>query len=310
MIIDDIFINSNNFVVAISGGSDSLCLTMLANDFAVKNGAKMCAVFVDHMLRKESSSEILPIIDILKENNINYAILQWKHDQINGNLENKARIARYDLLYQYCLKNGYNTIVTGHHLLDNWETFFMRLSKGSGLTGLASIQNERKLKNIAIIRPLLQYSPQDIKETLLKKFNITTFVIDSMNFDTKYERVKWRNLYKNLAEYGLDMQHIGQTINRLQLAEHCLTKIAEQYFKICFNGNFIIKNIFNKLHLEIKMRIIKMIVSKDIVSYSLLKRYAILISKNNFKRFNICGYIFSNGKNIKVHKESRKNRNL
>ena len=305
MIIENIHITSKRFITAISGGSDSLCLTMLANDFAIANNAKMCAVFVNHMLREESSREIEDTIAVLQKYNINYHVLYWHHDNITGSIENKARIARYQLLYQYCKDQGYDAIVTGHHKLDNWETFFMRLSKGSGLTGLTAIKNERYLHDIKIIRPLLHYYPNDMKETLNKKFGITKFVHDSMNDDLKYERVRWRRSYDDLAKYGIDADSIEKTVERLQLSDDCLNEVAKKYYLICFNGQYIIKNIFKILHLEIRMRILKMITKSDIISYELLKRAATLFVQSDFTSFNMCGYVFSNGKNIKVQKENR-----
>ena len=40
----------------------------------------------------------------------------------------------------YCKKNKIKTILTAHNLEDQVETFFIRLSRGSGLKGLSSMK--------------------------------------------------------------------------------------------------------------------------------------------------------------------------
>ncbi len=148
----------NNFVVGLSGGADSLCLTLLINEYVKIHNYKLVACIVDHKLRKESSTEILPIIEILKNNNIEYKVLVWEHNNINTKIELLARQARYELLYNFCKTINCNCLCTAHHALDQWETFFMRLSRGSGIRGLSSISQISNYKDIKLLRPLLHLS--------------------------------------------------------------------------------------------------------------------------------------------------------
>ena len=299
----------HNFVVALSGGADSLCLTLLLNKFCQNNNYKIAACIVDHKLRPESSSELIPIIKILEDNDIEHKIMVWQHSDITGSIELKARKARYELLLEYCGSRQSNCLCTAHHGLDQWETFFMRLSRGSGLKGLTGIHTITNMQNIKILRPLLKFRPEDIKQTLIEQFGYNNYVRDSMNYDKKYERVRWRQSYELLSKY-LDIKHINLSITRLQRANDCINEVTKQYFEMLFDGTCLKLNEFSKLHLELQCRILEMIVryfnpNKQIISYDLLERMAQKITSN--KTVNFCSLIFKySKKNIKIFKEGHR----
>ncbi len=305
----------NNFVVGLSGGADSLCLTLLMNEYVKANNYKLVACIVDHKLREESSTEILPIIEILKSNNIEYEVLVWEHGNINTRIELQARQARYNLLYQFCKSIGGNCLCTAHHALDQWETFFMRLSRGSGIRGLSSINDISNFKDIKLLRPLLYFTPQDIKDTLKYRFGITKYVIDSMNYDTKFERVKWRQSYDILSsdKYNLSIQNVNQSIDRIQRANDCIDSILLENIDKIYNNNYLNLKLFKKQHIEMKIRILHYIVTvffpeKQIISYSLLERMAHEIVSDNFNAVNFCHLVFRRDKtkNVKVYIENRR----
>ena len=303
------------WVVGLSGGANSLCLTLLSHEYAKCRDINLYACIVDHKLRPESSTEILPTIEILKQNSINYKVFTWEHsEEITGSIEQKARKARYEFLYQYCQETGANILMTAHHALDQWETFFMRLSRGSALKGLASIQPVSKFKDILLARPLLHFSPEDIKETLKQRFGITDYVKDPSNNQDIYERVRWRKAYNELScKYGLGIDNINKTIERLQNANDCLGEMANTYLSELFDGEYINIQKYKKLRLELRIRVLEKVIHKmsanknHIVSYSLLQRLAENICISNFTAMNISGLIFKRDrtKNVKVFRENR-----
>ena len=308
----------NKFVIGLSGGADSLCLTLLMNEYAQNNNCQIIACIVDHKLRPESSTEILPIIEILKHNNINYKVLVWEHGNINTRIEMQARQARYNLLYNFCKSIGYDCLCTAHHALDQWETFFMRLSRGSGIRGLASISPISNFKDIKLLRPLLHFTPQEIKDTLKYKFNITEYVKDSMNYDTKFEREKWRQSYALLAssKYNLSINNVNQSIDRIQSANDCLDYILSENISKIYSNNYLNLKLFKQQHIEMQIRILRYIVNvffpeKQIISYELLERMVRNIIAPNFNAINFCHLIFKRDKtkNVKVYIEQRRNNN-
>ena len=305
--------NEKIWVIGLSGGADSLCLTLLANKYCIENNIELIACFVDHKLRPESSIEIIPIINILNEKNIKYKVLVWHHDEIiEHNIEKKARDARYKLLYDFCKEIGSNVLLTAHHALDQWETFFMRISKGSSLKGLSCIQPISLKHDIILARPLLSFLPDDIKETLAKTFKILDFVKDPSNEDAKYERVRWRKAYSVLSnQYKLDAQNINKTVKRIQSANNCLNELADKFINENFIENHIIINKYKELPDELKIRILNRIITKiqrkEIISYSLLERVSNNICQKEFIATNIAGLILKKDrtKNIKIYRETR-----
>lgn len=305
--------DSHKYVIGLSGGADSLCLTLFMSEYAKFSQKEIFACIVDHKLRPESSTEIIPIIDILKERKINYKVLTWEHEKITGSIENKARIARYDLLYDYCKELDSEYLMTAHHALDQWETFFMRLSKGSSLKGLSAIKPVSIFKDIKLIRPMLNFSPDDIRETLSKRFGISNYVKDPSNDSFEFERVRWRKSYKILSEtYKLDLENIGRSIKRLQSANECLNELAENFAKEVFDGYYIDIKKFKNLHFELRIRVLNLIIDqflnkKKIISYSLLIRVCKQICKTDFVATNLSGLILRRDKtkNVKIYKEER-----
>ena len=313
--IEKLMITGHTWVVGLSGGADSLCLTLLANEYATEHDMNVYACIVDHKLRPESSTEILPTIEILKQNSINYKVFTWEHSaEITGSIEQKARKARYEFLYQYCQETGADILMTAHHALDQWETFFMRLSRGSALKGLTSIKPVSSFNDILLVRPLLQFSPDDIKETLKQRFNITDYVKDPSNEQDIYERVRWRKAYKELSErYGLNMANVNKTIERLNIDNDCLDETANAYLHMLFKGEHIGKGKYKDLHLALRIRILEKIIhklspkGKHLISYSLLRKLADEICKKDFSACNVSGLIFRRDrtKNIKILVEHR-----
>ncbi|MDR0630837.1 MAG: tRNA lysidine(34) synthetase TilS, partial [Holosporales bacterium] len=297
------------WVVGLSGGADSLCLTMLANNLAKQKGIKLWAVIVDHKLRSESSSEILPIVDILERNGIEHKILVWNHSgDISKNIEKKARDARYQLLKNFCKEIGAKVLMTAHHAFDQWETFFMRLSHGSSMKGLASIQSLSMLNDIFLIRPFLDFDPINLKNTLLKRFGIKHCIQDPSNQDLKFERARWRASYNELSgKYGLSIDSVNKSISRIQIANDCLNEIVKKIIDDVFDGSYINIGKFRDLPTELRIRVLDLIIkrflSKDkIISYELLQRVSNEISQEVFVGSSLGGVVLKKNrtKNIKI----------
>ena len=73
-------------------------------------------------------------------------------------MQSEARKVRYDLLTSFCKKKKkIKVILTAHNFEDQVETFFIRLSRGSGLHGLSSMKEINTItKKIVLVRPLLE----------------------------------------------------------------------------------------------------------------------------------------------------------
>ena len=89
---------NKDFVVAVSGGSDSLALSFLAKIFSIKKLLNVKYFTVDHKLRKESTSEARYVQKLLKNYSINLNILTWNGIKPKKNIQSVARDKRYKLL--------------------------------------------------------------------------------------------------------------------------------------------------------------------------------------------------------------------
>ena len=205
---------NENFVVAVSGGPDSLALAYLSKVYSIKNGLKVKFLTVDHKLRPESTLEANLVKRILKKNFISSKILTWNSRKSIKITQSLARKKRLELLFAECDKLRIKNILLGHHLDDLFENFFIRLLRGSGLKGLISLDKKTKFKNKNLLRPLLDFQKKDLIFLSKKVFNF--YVKDPTNEDNSYKRIRIRNLMSELQKDGLDKQKFLKTINNLK----------------------------------------------------------------------------------------------
>ena len=89
-------------------------------------------------------------------------------------------------------KKKINYMLTAHHLDDQIENFYIRLSRGSGLHGLSSMKiAEKNKENITMFRPFLTSSKKRLN-TLLKKY-LHTFVKDPSNTNDRFYDLELEN---------------------------------------------------------------------------------------------------------------------
>jgi tRNA(Ile)-lysidine synthase len=151
-----------NFIVAVSGGPDSLALSFLAKIYAIHNSIDIKYFIVDHKLRKNSTREAKYVQKKLKNFYIKLNILTWKGIKPKKNIQSIARDKRYKLLTDAAKKSKIQNILVGHHLDDLFENFFIRILRGSGLQGLVSLDRETQKNNINLIRPLINIEKDDL----------------------------------------------------------------------------------------------------------------------------------------------------
>ena len=211
---------NKNFIVAVSGGPDSLALSFLSKIYSIKKSLEAKYFIVDHGLRKNSKSEAKNVQKKLKNFSIKLNILTWIGFKPKKNIQSIAREKRYELLCDRAKKHRIENILVGHHLDDLFENFFIRILRGSGLNGLISLDKKTQNNNINIIRPLLNFEKKDL--TYISKFIFGFFVEDPSNEDDKFKRVKIRGFLKKLETEGLDKKKFLLTINNLKFSNETI----------------------------------------------------------------------------------------
>ena len=224
-------IKKNTFLVGVSGGPDSLALSALSYSYSIEKKTKVFFVLVDHGIRTNSSKEAQNVKNLLKKKGINLIILKNKK-KINKNVQSQAREIRYQLLLNFCKKNKIKFIMTGHHRDDQIETFLIRLSRGSGIQGLSSMNRISTLSNeIKLFRPLLNEKKEDL--VFLAKYYFGKVFKDPSNTNKKYLRTKIRNLIKQFEKSGIKHDRIINSINNLASSRDTLNFYIQKIERNC-----------------------------------------------------------------------------
>jgi len=256
------FESNPTLAIAVSGGADSMALSLLAYQWATKNKGKIIALTFDHQLRPESKTEAKQVSDWLSPLGIEHQTLMANTHpaEKNGNIQEQARLSRYSSLLDWCRRHHILHLLTGHHQNDQAETLLMRLQRGSGVDGLASIPPVSNRKNVRLLRPLLSLSHKQLCDWLQQ--HQQQWIEDPSNHNTRYTRTRMRMLLKDasisdhlltsrLAETATQMQ-MAQTALRQQLYRAmatCLSLYPEGYAKLDIK-------LFTRLPQEIALRLL------------------------------------------------------
>ncbi len=291
--------NKKKYLIAVSGGPDSLALAALSKAYSYQKKINFHYVLVDHNLRKGSSLEAEKVKKLLRKKQINLRVFLNKK-KIIKNIQAEARKARYEILADYCKKKKIKTILTAHNLEDQVETFFIRLSRGSGLKGLSAMKPLSKINaNVDLFRPLLE-----IRKKLLVKISKIIFgqyFKDPSNKDLKYLRTKIRNLEKPLEKSGIKYEQIFRSIQNLSLSKATLEGYLNKIFKNLINkkNKTILINYkkYRKLNRDVKMAVINESIKKLQKNYYDLRSKKVKnlinnIEKRDFKKSTLGGCIF------------------
>ena len=205
-----------NFIVAVSGGPDSLALSFLAKIYSIKKSLDIKYFIVDHRLRKNSTLEAKYVQKKLKNFYIKLNILTWRGIKPKKNIQSIAREKRYKLLADIAKRHKINNILLGHHLDDLFENFFIRILRGSGLKGLISLDRETHKNQVNFIRPLIKIDKENL--IYITNYIFGTYIKDPSNENDNFKRVKVRNFLKQLSLEGFDRKKFFLTIKNLKFA--------------------------------------------------------------------------------------------
>jgi tRNA(Ile)-lysidine synthase len=222
-------------VLAVSGGPDSIAMMWLAARWrrALKRGPQVIAVTIDHGLRPEAAREARDVKRLAKTLDLPHRTLRWSGAKPKTGVPAAARDARYRLLAQAARASGATHVLTAHTQDDQAETFLMRMSRGSGIAGLAAMARQSQRDGVVLARPLLHIPKARLVATL-KKARIG-FAHDPTNRDTSFTRPRFRALMPALAAEGFDARNLARLAARFARANAALEILAdgaERYLKL------------------------------------------------------------------------------
>lgn len=206
--------------LAVSGGPDSLALLLLAH----RAGFDVAALTVDHGLRPEAAAEARHVAAIAAGLGVPQVTLAVDVPR-TASVQAAARGARYAAMADWCDFHGVRWLMTAHHADDQAETLLMRLSRGSGLGGMAGIRARRAVEGhaVTLLRPLLGARKADLA-ALVAEAGLSA-VDDPSNRSDAYDRTAARAL---LAGGGIDAAGAAATAAHLAEAEAALAWVADE----------------------------------------------------------------------------------
>ncbi|MEM8570960.1 MAG: tRNA lysidine(34) synthetase TilS [Pseudomonadota bacterium] len=206
--------------VAVSGGSDSVALLLLISSWAKESERLVKVVSVDHCLREESAAEAKFVSGLCSRLGLPHQILNWAGEKPCGNLQAQARGARRRLIAAWAQAEGVPAVALGHTIDDQAETFLLRLARGSGVDGLASMRAQTVMGGLTWLRPMLGIARDDLRSWL--RASGVHWIEDPSNSDFRFDRVRVRSALDDFAGIGLTRRRLAETAHRLQLARDAL----------------------------------------------------------------------------------------
>ncbi|MDN3493084.1 tRNA lysidine(34) synthetase TilS [Winogradskyella bathintestinalis] len=182
------FLNESQFIIAISGGIDSVVLAHLCHSLKLKFSLAHCNF---NLREEESNKDEEFVIQLAELLDVEVFIQNFDTEvyakQYKRSIQMAARELRYQWFKELAAQLKFDYILTAHHADDNLETFLINFTRGTGLNGLTGIP----MINGNVVRPLLPFSRAQIEAYATQK-NIY-WREDASNASTKYLRNKLRH---------------------------------------------------------------------------------------------------------------------
>lgn len=186
---NNLFTHSDNILVGVSGGRDSIALLFALKSLKYNVAAAHCNF---HLRGAESNRDQQFVEDFCSNHSIPLFKTDFQTEEYSKSkhlsIEMGARELRYGWFDNLLDSEHFDYIAIAHHSDDVIETFLINMSRGTGLQGLTGI----KPKNGRIVRPMLCVTREEVTAFITE--NNLGFVDDSTNFESVYMRNKMRNI--------------------------------------------------------------------------------------------------------------------
>ncbi|CAN6456452.1 unnamed protein product [Victoria cruziana] len=223
----------HRIAMGVSGGADSMALCLLTSAWkaAGLGGVDkssgyidgLLAIVIDHGLRAESAAEANHVHGLVSRMGVRCEVARcdWASGKPKqGHLQQAARGMRYRIFQEICLQRQINVLFVAHHSDDQAELFILRLSRNSGVLGLAGMAFMSQLfpdfptchgrcsnnHGILLVRPLLEFSKSDLYRICQESGQ--QWVEDPTNQSAAFARNRIRASLKNFigSSFGRELQ--------------------------------------------------------------------------------------------------------
>lgn len=268
---------NSRVIVGLSGGPDSVYLAHQLVRIKDEYNLAIIAAHLDHEWRSESGNDVLFCKNLCEQ--LGIAFVSKKASELSSSFKyngSKEEVGRKLRRYFFeSLQEEYNAsaIILGHHQDDQFETFFIRLIRGTTVSGLTGIQEQSS----CYLRPLLSVSKKSILLYLQK--NKIDFLHDATNDSNDFLRNRIRNNLIPVLE-KCDSRAKNNTIrimNQLQETEEYLQQETNKQYKRIFEDTIMNISLFQKLCVFMQKRIITQWICQDAQDFILTETFIIEI---------------------------------
>lgn len=215
----DILVEPGTYVLAVSGGVDSVALL---HHLQTRDDLNLTVAHFDHGIREDSLQDRLLVQDLAKKYQLPFVFDV-------GNLgpsasEAEARTARYEFLKKVADNIEADAIITAHHKDDVVETAIINLMRGTGRKGLSSLGSRN-----GIVRPLTDVSKQNL--IAYAKDQGLVWHEDSTNQDQAYLRNYVRHNITNKFD-KTTQQEFSEILNQQKRVNEELDKILNEELQL------------------------------------------------------------------------------
>lgn len=228
----ELFDSEDRMLVAVSGGIDSTALL----DMLASEGYPIAIAHCNFSLRgSESDGDEQLVRELQQKYGIEGFYIRFNTEEeaqkAGESIQMTARRLRYAWFNELCNLEDYRYIAIAHNADDVAETFFLNLTRGTGIKGLTGI----KPKTGRVVRPLLFATRRQIEEYSAQRG--LKFREDSSNLKDKYARNRIRlNVMPELKQINPAFnQTMLDNIARLQLVESLVNQEVNSFKRDCIS---------------------------------------------------------------------------
>lgn len=214
--------------IAYSGGLDSTLLLNLVAELVPSK--KVVALHINHGLHADANSWALTCEHECARLGIDFQGLKIKLD-LAANIEANARDKRYAI---FADKVGAGELLlTAHHANDQAETVLFRMMRGAGIKGLGGMPDKRSIGQGQLLRPLLKYSREQLREFALERG--LNWIEDPSNQDIHLRRnfIRHRIIPELQQYWPAAVDKINQSAVAMHQADELLGRYAEDLLARC-----------------------------------------------------------------------------
>lgn len=204
--------------VAASGGGDSMALLHLATGLGKR--FRLEAVTVDHALRPDSAADAKFVNEVCTHQDVRHETVRWRGWSGDGNLQDRARQARYELIADWAKRRKLHVVLIGHTQDDVAETFLIRLGREAGVDGLAEMDACFERNGVTFIRPMLDVSREDLRQFLRR--HRCEWREDPSNENEMFGRVRARRAMDLFENLGISSESLARVARNMRDAREVL----------------------------------------------------------------------------------------